>query len=484
MKSVHLELAPGSQAIYLKIASSLRDAVRAGRIAPGESLPSSRQLASRLGVNRHTVRAALEELVAEGWLEPQERIGYFVAADLPMVRPLIVAKDNPLMGLINSRYASKDTKRTRVGASIRAARYNLESSMPDLRLLPARELRSCFQASMKMLSNHLDYDGVQGEPVLHDAVSTLLRQQRGLGDREIVITQGSQEAIYMVAQLFLRPGSHVVTEDPGYQPAWECFRYAGANLCHVPVDGEGMDSVRLEEEISKRRIDLIYLTPMHQYPTTVTLTPARRARIYALARRHRIPILEDDYDHDVHFDSFPPLPMAACDPDGLVIYISTLSKLIFPGARIGFLAVPEAILPAFLQIKKHTSRTNETLSGRAIGLWMRDGGFERHVRRLTRVYHQRRDHVVAALEDSSFFRNHCTFFVPKGGMNLWLDTRRSSVRVCEAAARKGLLLSGEHLYKSHPSHRSTHLRLGFTAHEETEMIKALQLLERAIKSAD
>lgn len=473
--------------IYRQVASAVQRAIQRGILRAGEQLPSARELADQLQVNRHTVRAAYEELLAEGWIRAEERIGYFVANDFPQDftgQPGLLRAAGP--GLIWEKLKQSGAESSRLGRAeepqVAAFPFNLQSSVPDLRLFPVQELKSCFSRALRQLTSHLDYHGAQGDPLLLSVLSDLVRQQRQLTAHELILTQGSQEAIFIAASLLLKPGCTVAVEEKGYQPAWQCFRHFGAELVPIRLDGEGIVPEDLERRLQEKRIDLLYLTPMHQYPTTVTLTPARRARIMSLLRTHRVPLLEDDYDHDVHFDSFPPLPMAAQDPEQLVIYVSTLSKLIFPGARLGFMAVPAATLPWFIQMKAFTSRVNETLASRAVALWIQEGGFERHLRRLRRIYRERRDHLLERLTAQAFFRDHCAFTAPLGGMNLWLDIGCHPGKIVEKARQQGLLLSGEHLYlTADRRHEARHLRLGYAAHDEREMKKGLGILQKILQ---
>lgn len=470
--------------IYRQLAAALRGAIQKGALKPGEALPSMRTLADVLQINRHTVRIAYEELLAEGWIRAEERVAYFVAADFP-IEPSPLPQRDPVVeetGVLENILRTRTVHEPYPHENLADFPYNLQSSVPDLRLFPTAELKSCFARGMKQLSMHLDYSGARGDPLLLEVLGKLVRQQRQLLQHELVLTQGSQEAIFMVASLLLKPGSAVAVEEKGYQPAWQCFQHCGAELIPIRLDREGICPDDLERVLQQRPLQLLYLTPLHQYPTTVSLTPARRARVMALLREYKVPLLEDDYDHDVHFDSFPPLPMAADDRDQLVIYVSTLSKLIFPGARLGFMALPRAVVPRFVEMKTFTSRTSETLASRAVALWIEDGGFERHLRRLRRVYQERRDHLIYRLERSSFFRDHTRWEAPKGGMNLWLDLGQHPEAVVERAHKAGLLLSGEHLYLADDKRQhARHLRLGYAAHDEREMNRALGVLEKAMQ---
>src|SRR5262245_62620003 len=156
----------------------------------------------------------------------------------------------------------------------------------------------------------------------------------------LLVTRGSQMALSLTARALVRPGDVVAVEHPGYRPAWEAFRLAGAEVVPVPVDEHGLDIRALHKLISRREIRAVYVTPHHQFPTTVTLAAPRRMELLRLAAQRRFAIVEDDYDHEFHYGGRPVLPMASFDTEGVVVYIGTLSKVLALGLRLGFVAAP------------------------------------------------------------------------------------------------------------------------------------------------
>ncbi|HEU5399583.1 MAG TPA: PLP-dependent aminotransferase family protein, partial [Gammaproteobacteria bacterium] len=388
MNELILTVPDDSRPGYLRIAEALRSAIQQGMVKPGERLPSTRVLAAELGVHRHTMSAAMDELVAEGWLDAGERRAHRVAEVLPseFFKPKGRAKSSPFDRGIKWRFA-RDARECFCGPErYEDYRYVFQSGLPDLRLFPYDEFRTCMAETLRVSATATaGYGDPAGHPVFMERLQEYLRRMRALTDRRIIVTHGAQEAIFLVAQLLIGAGQKVAVETPGYPAAWDAFRAAGGDIVPVKVDQDGMDPEALEAAIAEQRIHLIYLTPHHQYPTTVTLPAARRLRIYELACRHQIPILEDDYDHEFHFRSQPIAPMASTDPCGLVIYISTLSKVMFPSMRIGFLAVPEALYHPLASLRTIITRQNSTLVQDAVARWMDGGGFERHLRRMRRV---------------------------------------------------------------------------------------------------
>ncbi|HET7921457.1 MAG TPA: PLP-dependent aminotransferase family protein [Gammaproteobacteria bacterium] len=471
---------------YLRIAEGLRQAIQAGRLKPGEKLPSSRALAERLGVHRHTVIAAMDELVAEGWLEAGERRVPRVASVLPsqFFEPKPRGKYQCLKRKITWQFARNfaESPCGPVEAKPGEFAHVFQSGQPDLRLFPYSEFRACLAESLRRSpAARAGYGTASGHAPFVARLREYLAHMRALTDREIVVTHGTQEGVFLAAQLLLKPGDKVAVEALGYGAAWDAFRTAGAELVPIRVDENGLDPEAFEAALKKHRLRLLYLTPHHQYPTTVTLPVSRRMRIYELASRHQLPVFEDDYDHEFHYRCQPIAPMAVNDPCELVIYASTLSKVMFPSMRIGFLAVPETLLKPLSNLRSIITRQNSVLMQDAVARWMDNGGFERHLRRMRRVYQERRDALVDALTLAKSAGLPLSWLMPDGGMALWLDCAVDSDAVARAAAAAGVYVTAESAYriKSAPG---THLRLGFASQTPDEIRAGVRLLSQAVES--
>ncbi len=392
MRGLQLAVPAGRQPHYLRIARALRDALAAGRALPGEALPSLR---------RNTVIAALEELKAEGWIVGEERRALRVAATLPAdyFRAGPQSPQTPPPDTRPHRWAWARRVRLQPFAPAAGVRYNFESGIPDYSLFPLREFRShVADALRRARPSLLDYGDPRGLPSLLGALEDYLRRVRGVTGRRVVVTNGSQEGIFLAAQLLIRPGDAVAIEELSYPPAWETCRAAGARIVGIGMDREGIDADALDRAARRTRIRLLFLTPLHQFPTTSTLSVARRLAVYQVASRHGIVIFEDDYDHEYHYRTEPLPPLATYDPDERLVYASTLSKVLFPAARIGFLVVPPALERELVQFRRIVSHQNDPIVQDAIARWFASGGLERHLRRMRRHYEARRDAMVAALE--------------------------------------------------------------------------------------
>ena len=490
MRGLNLDLRRegGGRPHYLRLADAVRHAILKGRLLPGERLPATRGLAAAVGAHRQTVMTALQELVAEGWIVAAERRGYVVSATLPSsyfepkARP---PTDNvaAAVSLHKFRFARQVGDAATSPPTLAGFRHVFASGMPDLRRFPASEFRGFLGGALKRppakVARLLSYDDSAGYAPLRQELATYLRRLRGLSGRDILITNGSQEGIYLVAQLLVGPGDAVGVEASGYRPAWDALRAAGAKLVPIPVDAEGLDPDAAAKAMRDHKLKMIYVTPLHQYPTTVTLPAPRRFALYDAAVKYGVPLLEDDYDHEFHYRCQPLAPLAAYDPAGLVIYVSTLSKVLFPSARIGFVVPPPALGPALSALRRISSRQNDTLMQDAVASWMKDGGFERHLKRMRRLYEERRDAMDEALRRARDERGLAfDWTLPDGGMALWLDSGQDADRLAAKAAECGVFVAPGSRFRL-SSGSSRHLRLGFANQTPRELAVGIRILGEA-----
>jgi len=472
------------KAKYLVIADALRQAIKEGQVAPTEALPSARKLAQQLAVNRHTIMAALAELVAQGWVEAKERSGYRVVENLPIQTSLATKKVHQASKDFDWKFRLKQN--LPVTPKIKASQYpyNFSGGQPDIRKFPFDEFKSHFaQTCQRPKIDNLSYGDSRGEAELINEISTYLRRVRSITDKELMICNGSQEALYMIAQLLLQPGDKVAVEQLGYPPAWAAFERTGAELTAIKQDERGIVPEHLAQVLAQGKVKLLYLTPLHQYPTTVSLDISRRMQIYQLAQQYGVAIVEDDYDHEFHYDSQPISPMAADDPAGLVIYISTFSKLMFGGARIGYVVANNVLIEQLAAYKMLMNHKSNVLVQQAVAKWMQQGGFEGHLRRMTRLYQKRRDFMVLQLKSYQDKGLPIHFEVPAGGMAIWLDTGKSIVGLKENLMTKQVYVQTElefNRLKALPEKEYRFIRLGFAAMNETEVEQGLSIVIKAL----
>jgi GntR family transcriptional regulator/MocR family aminotransferase len=468
--------------LFLQIARAISDDVRRGRLKPGQELPSSRRLAETLAVHRNTVLAAYEELTAEGWIRSEPTRGTFVSAELPTLRPARAAAAAAPAPLV----AGFDLPR---GPELYQARVpskgelNLSAGAPDRRLAPVVALARAYRRALRGRGGAvlLDYGDPMGHPRLRAALGSMLAATRGVRARDgsLIVTRGSQHALDLVARTLLEPGDVVAVEALGYPPAWEALRAAGARLVPVPVDEGGMRVDALAQLAARERLRAVYVTPHHQYPTMVTLTAGRRLELLELARAQRIAVIEDDYDHEFHFAGRPVLPLAAADRAGVVVYIGTLSKILAPGLRIGYVVAPPPVIERVAAHRVYSDRQGDHAVECAVAELLEEGEVARHARRARRIYAARRDFMVERLRAQ--LGDALALSLPSGGMALWAQVA-PAIDVDAWAAR-----GHEHGVVVYPGRRFAldgrprpAFRLCFAALDERELREAVRRLAAAL----
>jgi GntR family transcriptional regulator/MocR family aminotransferase len=476
-----ISLQTGSEAgarmpVFQQIAQAIRLDIRRGRLRPGDALPGSRTLALTLGVHRNTVLAAYRELEAEGWTCAEHR-STRVARDLP---------EGPARRARTDRGAGYDLDLRLApapGPDLRATwakALSLSGGLPDLRLVPTDLLAGAYRRALKSTAL-LGYGDALGEARLRAALAVLLSETRGLAVSadQVMITAGSQGALDLVARTLLRPGDRVAVEDPGYASAWATLRAAGAELVPVPVDAAGLRVESLEALLRQGPLRAVYLTPHHQYPTTVTMGAPRRCRLLDLARQHRIALLEDDYDNEFHFEGRPVLPLAGDDPGGVVLYLGTLSKILAPGLRIGFVSGPRAVVEALAARRAIADGQGNLTLQRAAAELLEEGLLQRHARKMRRTYLARRGALAAALE--RHLGSSVSFELPPGGMSLWLSVAPGldAEAWAERALKVGVRVDPGRRFDFH-GRPLPNLRLGYSALNERELDEAVRRLARAL----
>jgi len=476
---------------FLRIARAVAADIRRGRLRAGDALPGTRTLATSLGVHRNTVLAAYRELVAEGWIATEEARGTFVSAEIPDVAPRRFSPAASVAREVASR-AGFDLGAARVpplpppaplpAGRLGDARMSLGGGIPDVRLVPGGELaRAMRRVLRRRCVEVLSYGDAAGPAILRAALASMVAATRGVAARpeNVLVTRGSQMGIDLVARALVAPGDVVVVEGLGYRPAWEALRAAGAELVPVPVDAQGIDVDAVERLAATMRVRGVYVTPHHQFPTTVTLAPARRLRLLELARERRMFVLEDDYDHEFHYEGRPVLPLASADVHGVVVYLGTLSKVLAPGMRIGFVVAPEPLVERLAALRRIVDRQGDQLLEHAIAEMLEDGEIQRHIRRAKRIYAERRARLAAMLTKQ--LGSVLSFALPVGGTAIWARAAPDvSVDAWTANAEAlGLVLQPAKQFaydgKSRPF-----LRIGFAQHDEREVKEALRRMVAAL----
>jgi len=446
--------------------------IHRNRMRPGDPLPGYRVLGVRLGISRNTVMAAYHELQAEGWVVCTPGEGSVVAPNPPNRMPGEKGKPEPA-GPVSSMSMGFDLS-PGVEAEVRKDSLSLlkvASGLPDPRLLPGAELARAYRRALVLnRQQNLELEDPQGHPMLRDALARMLRDSRGImaAPENILVTRGSQMALFLVAQALLAPGDTVAVEALGQPDAWEAFTRAGARCLPVPLDEDGLRVAALDQLAQSERLRAVFVTPLRQYPTLVQLTPERRERLMILAKVHRFAVIENDQDSEFLFEGQRRPPLAAEDPAGVVIHVGTLSKIFSPNLRLGYVHGPAPLIARLRALRQALDRQGDMVLERAFAELLDDGAIHRHLNRMQRTYRTRRDVLCRALERS--LGEYLTFQIPEGGLALWVNVK-AGVDVDRWAAR-----ALEHGVAFQPGRRFAFdggpvqaLRLGFSNYPEADL---------------
>jgi GntR family transcriptional regulator/MocR family aminotransferase len=468
--------------VYMQIIQALIRDIERGRLTSGTYLPSSRELAGILGVNRKTVVLAYEDLIAQGWLSSAGTRGTMVSLSLPEPARRtehITAAALPEQGArAEYRFAAPPERplAMRAGTGLK-----LDEGTPDGRLFPAELLARAYRSAVHRASreNRLQYRDPRGSPALRDSIAQMLKSQRGLSvtAENICITRGSQNGIFLATQILIEPGDAVIVEELTYEPAVAAFRACGAKILPVRLDEDGINVDDVEAACRRHAVRAVFLTPHHQFPTTVALRPERRLRLLDHARQFGFAIIEDDYDHEFHFESQPLLPMAGYAP-GRVIYVGSLSKLLLPALRIGYIAAPREVIDAIAHMVSLTDGMGNTLTEDSAAELIENGELRRHARKVRQVYAHRR--IAFADTLNAMLGDLVDYDMPDGGLAFWLRFRRPDDldRVEERAPALGLRFAASRSFIARDG-ATRGLRVGFASLTDREARDAIGALRRA-----
>jgi GntR family transcriptional regulator/MocR family aminotransferase len=466
--------------LFRQIYLQCRSAILSGALRPATRLPSTRDLARRLGVSRSAVVSAFEQLLAEGYAFGSKGAGTFTAPEVPepfkrthgrRTRPAAAAKPAASLGDLGGFVdvtSQRDERPFNLGRTLVDAR-----TAEVWRKLSARTLRFFGR-------HHLGYDDPQGVPELRNSVCDYLQAARGVRCEpdQVVITAGTQQAVDIVARMMQGPDKEVWVEDPGYSLTRLALVAAGAKVCPVPVDRHGINVTEGIRRAPKARA--VFITSSHQFPIGVALSMARRLELLAWARESGAWIVEDDYASEFRYGGRPLASLQGLDEAGNVIYVGTLNKALFPGLRLGYAVVPRSLRRAFVTTRYLTDRQPPSLCQAVVAAFMEEGHFAAHIRRTREAYRSQRDVLVAAIDRR--LGDHLTVEAPDQGMHLVAYTRTgiSDVAIERRAKEHGVVVRAMSRLYLEAKPKSA-LMLGFSGYPQQIIAPAIARLARAFE---
>jgi 2-aminoadipate transaminase len=530
----------GGAPLYRKIAVSIRTRILAGTLTPGVKVPSSRDLAKRLGVHRRTVVAAYQLLEQEGLVYSGVGQGTFVGARFDKSDAAAENRGSQPPALGTAREPKgpptpgepEPTSRVPDPGPVRSKRpdspgFSLRSDRPDdetrglfsweafLRrpegpadlwrfvgregtapgairftgatadpaLFPTDDFRGVLDDAFHLYgSGALEYGPTEGYAPLREWVAERLRDRGVRVDPdEVMIVSGSQQGLDLVARLLLHDGDAVMVEEPGYPNGFRVFQAAGARALGVPLDDGGLRLDLLERVARRDGPRLLYTMPIFQNPTGLSLADDRTGPLLDLCGRLGMPVVEDQFDADLFYEGPLPCPLKAADDRGLVLLLGSFSKILFPGLRLGWLVVPRPLLPALHELKQMTDFSSGLLAQCAMDLYCRRGLLDRHLERVRAIYGTRLGVMLRALDEE--FPPDVRWTRPRGGLTLWvsLPAGMDALDLWAQARREGVdFTPGPVFFPSGGG--NGHFRLSYIRETEERIQSGIALLGALVKA--
>ncbi len=453
----------------------LREGIASGRLAAGDRLPPTREIADQLGVSRNTVTTVYGRLAAEGYIEGRAGAGSYVAAGISTEpdRRQHPAALEPVATATSSTVAW-----SLGGFDEESPSFDLRTGRPDPALFPLVEWRRCMTTALQTAPG--GYGHPAGLPALRRAIAHWVGRSRAVEANagQVIITSGAQQGIDLVTRLLVAPGQVVAVEDPGYPPAAELFATAGATVVPVPVDAGGIVVEQLPTDAC-----MVYTTPSHQSPTGVTMSMERRRELLQFAETHNVAIIEDDYDSEYRHSDRPLEPLHRLDRHGRVIYVGTFSKTLSPSLRLGFIVLPQSLVSHAIALRSLIDWQPPATSQATLLHFIVDGHLDRYLRRTRKVYSERHRMVTGFVSEAVDAGLLLAPLPSHAGLHV---SSRLPDGIAEATVRDAAKAEGIALGDYAPCWRTENppagLIIGFGAIPTADLPDALAALRRSLKA--
>ncbi|MBD3906283.1 PLP-dependent aminotransferase family protein [Chryseobacterium sp. Ch-15] len=468
--------------IYMQISNQLINAIQRGVLPFGIKLPGTRALSIILNVHRNTIVAAYEELFAQGWVESLPNKGTFVIGK-NQEKPFQIKdfeKNNLELYPKSTGFSFKTSNILDNPFEYSDCEYIFNDGVPDIRLTQIDHHSRIYSSILKRKAHKIGQYNQDGSEFFKKNLSQFLNLSRGLpiSKNNLLITRSTEMSIYIVSEILLAEGDIVLVGELSYFSVNMIFQKAGVNIQSISIDEEGINVEEVRAACKKQKIRMLYLTPHHHYPTTVTLSAKRRLELLNLSNEFGFIILEDDYDYDFHYDKSPILPLASADTNGMVIYIGSFGKSLVPGFRTGFIVAPENLMIEMRKYLGIIDRQGDVLMEHVLGEMIAEGEINRYLKKSLKIYQERRDYFVSLLEKN--LGEYIDFQKPSGGLAVWMKWKIpvNLMQLSRNCAQNNLFIPKTLLYQNKDL---TAMRMGFGNLNLTEMDKSIEILSENIK---
>jgi GntR family transcriptional regulator/MocR family aminotransferase len=449
-----------------QIRQKLVDGIIVGSFAAGTKLPSSRKLAKQLEVSRNTVVIVYQTLIDEGYIESRERSGIYVTSQVHKgkvsLKPSVPHHQKTSNNHHRFKGALATTNATSCPSNWRRYPYSFIDGKFDSSLYPVKEWR---EASNKANATREIYQwserqGKEDDPMLLDEIRTKILPRRGIqaSRDEILITVGTQQALYLITELFVNNQVKVAVEEPGYPEMRELLLRKGATLIHQPIDEKGMI---IDEELEQ--CDIIYTTPSHQTPTSITMSMDRRDEMLRKSHEEDLLIIEDDFEFESNFLGQPHPALRSLDKDNRVVYVSCLSKVLASGVQIGFIVADSSVISELKKLRKMVMRNPPLNNQRAVAFFLSLGYYDAYMMHLHKIFF---DRWLTLREALNIYLPNCIDTGPiQGGTAYWITGSKQldGEYLRQKAAEKGILIEPVKRYFTSSDHPENCFRLGITS---------------------
>jgi len=488
----------GGSPLYSVIFERMKDAIESGKLPVNAKLPTNRELAVLLDIDRSTASRAYAELSSHGYIESFVGRGTFVRAGRQANLDMPFESSDPVVWAERFSKASQtshDMLRLELANSGRQAEViSFAGGVPTDESYPHKDFERILQKILADGRSHelFQYSPGEGMPLLRQEVLKHLRSQDiDVTDDKLLILCGSQQGLDVVSSVLLDPGDLVITEDPTYLWATCNFRSRQARCLPVPLDDEGIRLDMLESVLARHRPKFIYVIPNFQNPTGITMSLARRKQLLQLAIKYQVPIVEDNFVGDLRYDGKPlPSLRALQGSENIVIHLGTFSKALCPALRLGWLVAPPETMARLVIAKRASNLSTNSISQLILAEFLREGLYEQHLVTVRNLYRNRRDAMLRSLQrelgfvsDKSGQRAQISWSKPEGGMFVWLKLPDglSSRELLSYAQQEGVVYApGDMCFLS--ADHTEYMRLCFIQLDEATISKGVKQLAKAIKS--
>jgi GntR family transcriptional regulator/MocR family aminotransferase len=470
-------------AIYMQITNQLINAIQRGFLPVGTKLPGTRLLSKFLEVHRNTIVAVYDELFAQGWVESLPNKGTFIIGK---------NEEKPVdfndINQINLKNYPKTTGFLFKTSNIldnpfehSSCQFVFNDGIPDIRLTQIDQHSRIYSSILKRKAHKIGHYNQDGSEFFKKNLSQYLNLSRGLpiSIDNLLITRSTEMSIYIVSEILLSKDDTVLIGTLSYFSVNMIFQKAGVKIITIPIDNEGINVDEVRKICKRQKIRMLYLTPHHHYPTTVTLSAQRRLELLNLANEFGFIILEDDYDYDFHYEKSPILPLASADTNGMVIYIGSFGKSLAPGFRTGFIVAPENLMIEMRKYLGIIDRQGDILMEHVLGEMIAEGEINRYLKKSVKIYQERRNYFIQLIQEN--LGNFLTFEKPSGGLAIWTEWQIpiNLMQLSRNCAQNHLFIPKTLLYQSK---ELTAMRLGFGDLNFDEMEKSIEIFSKTVKT--